>query len=86
MKNEDIKKAIETSYKHTSEGFLINHDILINKIQELSKKELISEYQLCPKCLGEGRIYSGYLSSSIQAVCDVCNGSKILIKPVITNE
>lgn len=43
----------------------------------------LSEWQLCPKCLGEGRITSNGLTTSVHQQCDVCNGAKTLIKPVI---
>lgn len=42
----------------------------------------ISEYQLCPKCNGEGRVPNTGTSTSTHSLCDVCNGSKTLIKPV----
>jgi hypothetical protein len=37
MNRNDIKKAIENSYKYTSAGFLIDHDILADKILALSQ-------------------------------------------------
>ena len=37
MKKEQIEKAIDNSYKYTSAGFLIDHDILADKILALSQ-------------------------------------------------
>ena len=41
----------------------------------------ISEWQLCPKCFGEGQVSNVGTSSSTYRNCPVCNGNKILIKP-----
>lgn len=48
--------------------------------------EQISEYQLCPKCLGEGKVLNTYVSAAWYTICDVCNGTKTLIKPVINQQ
>jgi len=37
MSKEQIEKAIDNSYKYTSAGFLIDHDILADKILALSQ-------------------------------------------------
>ena len=37
MNKEQIEKAIDNSYKYTSAGFLIDHDILADKILALSQ-------------------------------------------------
>jgi hypothetical protein len=46
-------------------------------------------WQLCPKCDGEGRLpgvhYDG-LNLSTDRVCPVCNGAKILARPIINDE
>lgn len=41
----------------------------------------VSEWQICPKCNGEGRM-PGF-GTSVFDQCDVCNGSKTLVKPII---
>lgn len=51
-----------------------------------------SEYQLCPKCQGQGftsrppwvpaDVHS-WTSSSATHVCDVCNGAKVIVKPIV---
>jgi hypothetical protein len=46
-------------------------------------EEVISEWQLCPKCFGEGTTYTNGLSTNTTQTCIVCNGSKILVKPII---
>lgn len=48
--------------------------------EDMSK---ISEWQLCPKCFGEGEVSNVGISSSIYRICPVCNGNKTLIKPII---
>ena len=45
-----------------------------------------SEWQLCPKCNGDGRVTSNGLTSSVYQQCDVCNGSKTLIKPLFSSQ
>ena len=51
---------------------------------ELKKcDKIISEWQLCPMCLGEGRIANIGTSSSMYRICPVCNGNRTLIKPII---
>lgn len=44
-------------------------------------KRVMNEWQLCPKCKGEGfyeRIITG--RPGYNAICDVCNGKKIISK------
>lgn len=52
----------------------------------------LGEWQLCPKCNGQGTVSKPpYLSGDVfewtsaetQWTCDVCNGAKILARPVI---
>jgi len=47
-------------------------------------EKVLGEWQLCPKCLGEGFVPGKGVS--VHDVCDVCNGAKILAKPLITNK
>lgn len=46
------------------------------------------EWQLCPKCFGDGNLgrYNcpPYMSTNVTPICDVCNGNKIIAKPLIT--
>lgn len=50
-------------------------------------KEHLGEWQLCPKCNGDGHLgrYNSPMFSSSNSLptCDVCNGSKIIAKPVL---
>ena len=44
------------------------------------------EWQLCPKCFGDGnlmRYNSPNMSTNACPICDVCNGSKIIPKPIM---
>ncbi len=74
----------------------VSYDFLISKVYDdithvLIKKELhvnsISEYQLCPKCNGDGHLgrynFPAFASTNSIPQCDVCNGNKTLIKPVL---
>jgi DnaJ-class molecular chaperone len=46
-------------------------------------------WQLCPKCDGEGEVRrfipATSTEASLQRPCPVCNGAKILARPVIDN-
>lgn len=46
----------------------------------------LSEWQLCPKCFGEGQVENNGTSSSIYRICPVCNGTKTLIKPYVKKQ
>lgn len=37
----------------------------------------MKNWELCPKCNGQGTCYSPY-SSGTSAICDVCQGGKII--------
>lgn len=52
-----------------------------------------SEWQLCPKCNGQGSVskppyvagdVNEWTSSATSFVCNVCNGAKVLVKPIIS--
>lgn len=71
------------------------HLLMASKTQEIKNameywallnKNNVSEWQLCPKCNGEG-IISNYpaTTTNVTRQCDVCNGAKILAKPLIDN-
>jgi len=49
-------------------------------------KIVISEWQLCPMCLGEGQTTNNGISSSTFRICPVCNGSRTLIKPYLNKQ
>lgn len=41
--------------------------------------EKTSGWQLCPKCNGSGYVYAGIgTSMNTSAICDLCNGKKII--------
>ena len=44
--------------------------------------EILHEWQLCPKCNGEGQVLSiSYFSNNYdKVICDLCNGKKIISK------
>lgn len=57
-------------------------------------KPTLGEYQLCPKCNGQGIVSKPpYIAGDIREwtsnetsfKCDVCNGEKIIQRPVIKN-
>jgi len=45
-----------------------------------------SEWQLCPKCNGEGRITSNGVATSVFQQCDVCDGAKVLVKSLVNQQ
>lgn len=62
------------------------------KLSEKAKERIVSlptvsEWQLCPKCLGDGHLgrYNSppYMSTTTTPQCDVCFGNKVLVKPVV---
>lgn len=47
---------------------------------------VFGEWQLCPKCAGQGQIFQTQLSyhTSIGWInCDVCLGAKIIARPIL---
>src|SRR5688572_21788278 len=51
----------------------------------MKNKKNVSEYQLCPKCHGDGnlsRYNSPNVSNTAAPICDLCNGLKMLVKPM----
>jgi hypothetical protein len=58
-------------------------DYLKEYVEPKKCNKIISEWQLCPMCLGEGRIANVGTSSSMYRICPVCNGNRTLIKPII---
>lgn len=70
-----------------------NHDLLIALIWRWIESHLntykeesigtVSEWQLCPKCNGAGRLINAYTTTDIYSQCDVCNGAKTLVKPLV---
>lgn len=57
----------------------------MEKMNDIQSEKILGEWQLCPKCNGNGIIFNPYMnvSSSPYVQCDVCCGAKILAKPVI---
>lgn len=45
----------------------------------------VGEWQICPKCYGQGDIMNPYPTTSIRIQCDICNGAKIIAKPYLTS-
>ena len=41
------------------------------------------EWQLCPKCYGSGQMIANGYTSTVMSICDVCNGAKILARPIL---
>jgi len=70
-------------------GFVVGYsrclkDFMDDKHKNHNQSGVISEWQLCPKCNGEGYCMniSGSTSSSINRTCPVCSGYKLLVKPI----
>lgn len=81
--------------------YFISKDVIDDENFNISGKEiiqLISDYikqmkgpvsvnwQLCPKCQGEGMLSNIGTSTSVNRVCDVCNGNKIITPIILPNQ
>lgn len=57
--------------------------------QQREVKAVFVDWQLCPKCNGDGHLmrYNSppFISTNESAICDVCNGAKIIAKAMITS-
>ena len=57
---------------------------------QLNKSNEAGSWQLCPKCNGDGHLgrYNPpmFASTTVTPVCDVCNGSKIIAKPIFSKD
>jgi hypothetical protein len=52
-------------------------------------KPLFGEYQLCPKCYGTGFLQPPYEvlgTNVVTGICYLCNGKKVIAKPIQKNE
>ena len=74
----------------TNENEYCKHDVIsaYNNGYTQCKQDMskLSEWQLCPKCFGEGQVSNVGSSSSTYRTCLVCNGNRILIKPYINKQ
>ncbi len=77
----DLLKAIHI---HLSELDIIDKEPLPQPQQPESKPQF-GEWQLCPKCMGDGHLYRynspAIITTDASLVCDVCNGNKVIQKP-----
>jgi DnaJ-class molecular chaperone len=48
-----------------------------------SKKIQFGEWQLCPLCLGSGTLQIFYMTSYYRSACHLCNGAKVIVRPII---
>jgi len=46
----------------------------------------LGEWKLCPKCAGHGNVSSHGTSTVSTVLCDVCNGAKVLARPIMKTE
>ena len=65
------------------------------KITSKTTKAKVSEWQLCPKCSGNGSVNMSQriLGNPVEAfnpmaniMCDVCQGHKIIVKPIVSKK
>lgn len=49
----------------------------------MSNTDNMGEWQLCPKCQGEGQVHdpNDGMSTNPYRACPVCNGAKVLARP-----
>jgi predicted RNA-binding protein with PUA domain len=66
-----------------------NYNTSLRKVLEIFRYEAqLGEWQLCPKCAGEGIVTEQTTSAFIATVtrtCPVCNGAKVLARPIINS-
>ena len=81
-----------TVNKEWGRGYEEAIDKYLPKLKALSSIQgdgNVSEYQLCPKCNGEG-IVTGFdynsMTTSVTNQCGVCNGAKVLAKPILKSQ
>lgn len=53
--------------------------------EEEKQNIVFGQWQLCPKCDGNGFVFNtgGAISTSVTNQCDVCQGAKIIQRPII---
>lgn len=55
---------------------------IILKINEIINKmgpDKLNEWQLCPKCKGNGEVFASRFANAL-IMCNLCNGKKIISK------
>lgn len=69
-------------------------DSIYSKLNEIAAKienqKQYGMWQLCPKCNGEGSVpgshYNHDATVTINPICPVCNGARLLVRPEIKEE
>lgn len=85
------KEEIEQLAIEYSNRFIIDQPFIKDMFVEVYTQcqedmTQLSEWQLCPKCFGEGQVENNGTSSSVYRICPVCNGTKTLIKPYVKKQ
>jgi DnaJ-class molecular chaperone len=80
---EQIEELVLEKFKHRMFNPFFNVAFVEGYMQCQEDMAHLSEWQLCPKCFGEGQVENVGTSSSVYRICPVCNGNKTLIKPHI---
>lgn len=67
-------------------------EALAEKSEEIKRlradfgKPVFGEWQLCPKCAGNGQLFESNLTLHTSIGwknCDICSGAKIIMRPII---
>lgn len=61
----------------------------IDEVIVAYSKPLVVPMQLCPKCHGDGDLHrhnSPPMSTSLNTLCDVCNGAKVIPQVILKPE
>lgn len=77
---DEHKQYLDKEHRYV-EIFLEGQWIRFNRQEP---KVELGEYQLCPKCFGDGhlmRYNSPSMSTTAMPICDVCQGKKIIARP-----
>jgi DnaJ-class molecular chaperone len=64
-----------------------NYSTSLRKVLEIFRLEpQFGEWQLCPKCDGFGQLLKGATAIPYTVTCPVCNGAKVLARPIINDK
>jgi DnaJ-class molecular chaperone len=67
----------------------LQHEAAMIALNSLAERKQLGEWQLCPKCNGEGTVTEQTASTFIATItrtCPVCNGAKVLARPIINDK
>lgn len=65
-------------------------DSIYSKVSDIhANTKQLGEWQLCPKCTGWGKVQGDFwdgITYVNELTCPVCNGAKVLARPIINDK